>query len=190
MLKHLKISLFPFEEKRHLTSATKLSAAYTNATNATKTRRPVWYKRAGLCREEATVQTNKATFAASEPLSVWVCSHKWWVCSHKCEYGPTRVHQTKVVPTGWSVGVPQNWYNFKRILGLTTLVNGHGDAVGWYDCDEDPGEDEKKDKCVLRELVELDQKLATSGRKTNRAREAESCFGQMKEKHQKMGQKY
>ena len=32
MLKHLKISLFLFEEKRHLTSATKLSAAYTNAT--------------------------------------------------------------------------------------------------------------------------------------------------------------
>ena len=72
------------------------------------------------------------------------------------------------------------------IQGFTALVNGHGDAVGWYDCDEDPGEDEKKDKCVLRELVELDQKFATSGSKTNRAREAESCFGQMKEKHRKI----
>ena len=49
----------------------------------------------------------------------------------------------------------------------------------------------KKDKCVFWELlVELDQKLATSGSKTNRAREAESCFGQMKEKHQKIRQKY
>ena len=56
-----------------------------------------------------------------------------------------------------------------------------------YDCDEDGGGDDKKDKCVFWELVELDQKLATSGSKTNRAREAESCLGQMKEKHQNMG---
>ena len=85
MLKHLKISLFPFEEKRHLTSPTKLSAAYTNATMQPRPAVQSGIKKSGLCREEATVQTNKATFAASEPLlSVWVYSHKG-------ECAPTRV---------------------------------------------------------------------------------------------------
>ena len=58
-------------------------------------------------------------------------------------------------------------------------------------CPDEWDEDKsgKKDKFVFWLPLDLDQKLATSGNKTNRAREAESCFGQMKEKHEKNAQK-